>query len=133
MLIPLAVSTAMEFPMVEDDVNLIRVFVVPATETLVPEVPLDPDVPELPEVPDEPLVPVDPLEPDVPELPDVPLDPLVPLDPDVPELPEVPDEPSAPALFVLTTPPSNVKNVELVVPDGTFKNSNVLLILRWLS
>ena len=86
------------------EVNLTNAFIVPETDTEVPdepEVPLVPDEPSEPLVPDvplDPLVPDVPAVPELPEEPDVPLVPLEPSEPLEPEVPLVPDEPSLPEL-----------------------------------
>ena len=70
-------SAIIESPIVEADVNLTILLLVPETVTDVPDVPEDPDVPDAPAAPDVPEDPDVPAAPDVPEDPDVPDDPAV--------------------------------------------------------
>jgi len=98
-------SAIIESPIVEADVNLTILLLVPETVTDVPDVPEDPDVPE------------PPVAPDVPDEPDVPDDPDVPVPPDVPEEPDVPAVIPVTLQIVL---PLNTNLVLLSSTTGTF-------------
>ena len=68
----------------------VKILSLPALDTVLNPVPLEP---ELRDEPDEPLDP---------EVPDEPLEPEVPDEPELPDEPEEPDEPEVPYFFTLS-------------------------------